>query len=283
MKYNVEGNINFYNELYKSQDNNESFDNVPECLITCLPLIENYVTLECNHTFNYQALYKEICKQKYVFRTYASHVLNSKDLQKIRDSKLDYFIRCPYCRNIQFTILPYYEEMNLPKKYGINSLDISIREDIIHPTTYNYIGYGHDDYQFTYYGTVFKKGSCCNVTCNDTDITNDIVLCGQKYVSKIPNTELTFCKYHYKNGLKKHLFELKIQKLQEKKTASIKLKEDKKNAAIKLKEDKQKQKDDEKQKLLEEKNALRIASGKKPLVLRKKKKVCDLVKLDDAK
>ena len=37
--------------------------------------------------------------------------------------ELDYFIKCPYCRSIQFTILPYHEELALEQKYGVNSLD----------------------------------------------------------------------------------------------------------------------------------------------------------------
>jgi len=266
MKYNIEGNINFYDELYQSLDNNESDDNTPECLITCLPLTDNSVTLECNHTFNYIALYKEICKQKYVFKTYEQHNICSNDLHKLRDSKLDYFIRCPYCRNMQFTIIPYYPEMNLPEKYGINSLDISLRENTIKSVKNNFgIHNGHDDYQSTHYDSAFKKGSCCKVTYTDKDITNDIVLCGQKYVATILDSELTYCKYHYKNGLKEYLLGLKLKKIQ-----------DKKEAALKLKEDKKKQKDDEKQKILEEKNALRVASGKKPLMLRKKKQLINM-------
>ena len=90
MKYNIEGGINFYNELSKSlnnNDNNNDNDNDNECLISCMPLTENYVTLECNHKFNYEPLYKEICQQKFVYKTYASHTLNSKDMQKWRDSQ----------------------------------------------------------------------------------------------------------------------------------------------------------------------------------------------------
>ena len=276
MKYNIEGNINFYDELYQSLDNNKTDDNTPECLITCLPLTDNSVTLECNHSFNYTPLYQEICKQKYVFKTYEQHNICSNDLHKLRDSKLDYFIRCPYCRNMQFTIIPYYPEMNLPEKYGINSLDISIRENILQPTRYNSVGYGHDDYLFTHYYSVFKKGSCCKVTYTDKDITNDIVLCGQKYVATILDSELTYCKYHYKNGLKEYLLGLKLKKIQDKKEATLKLKEDKKEATLKLKEDKKKQKDNEKQKILDEKNALRVASGKKPLILRKKKTLINM-------
>lgn len=121
-KYKIEGNINFQEELYKMLDE-ESDDEEQLCQITRLPLKDKYVTLECKHHFNYDSLYREICKQKYEFKTYEPKSLSKKDLQKFRDSKLDYFIKCPYCRNIQFTVLPYYKELSLKKIYGINSLD----------------------------------------------------------------------------------------------------------------------------------------------------------------
>ena len=118
-KYTIEGNINFQEELYKLLD--EESDNEDElCQITGLPLKDKFVTLECNHHFNYDAVYKEIYKQKYEFKTYDLNSLQKNDLQKFRDSKLDYFIKCPYCRNLQFTILPYYEELGLKEIYGIN-------------------------------------------------------------------------------------------------------------------------------------------------------------------
>jgi hypothetical protein len=60
-----------------------------------------------------------------------------------------------------------------------------------------------------------------------------------QYVSTIPNTELAYCKYHYRNGLKNY-------KMSEKK----KIMEEKIN---------------ERKKLLEEKNAEREAKGLTPL------------------
>jgi hypothetical protein len=129
-KYTIEGNINFQDELYKLLD--EESDNEDElCQITGLPLKDKFVTLECKHHFNYDAVYKEIYKQKYEFNTYARKALHKKDLQKLRHSKLDYFIKCPYCRNLQFTILPYYEELGLKEIYGINSLDKTEKNKIM--------------------------------------------------------------------------------------------------------------------------------------------------------
>ena len=122
VKYTIEGNINFYEELYKSFDDLD--DTITElCQITGMPLIDRFVILECNHKFNYNAIYKEIYKQKFIFRSYNYETLISSELAKFKESKKDYFIKCPYCRSIQFTLLPYYEDMEHEKRYGINSLE----------------------------------------------------------------------------------------------------------------------------------------------------------------
>ena len=127
-KYIIEGNIDFYDELYKSLtintsntiENTDTSNNI--CQISGLQLTENHVTLECKHKYNYDTLYKEICKQKYVFRTYNIEALSKDDYQRFREENVDYYIRCPYCRHVQFTMLPYYENNGYEKRYGINSL-----------------------------------------------------------------------------------------------------------------------------------------------------------------
>ncbi len=244
-KYTIEGNINFHDELYKLLD--EESDNEDElCQITGLPLKDKFVTLECKHNFNYDALYKEIYKQKYEFKTYDIHTLQKKDLLKFRDSKLDYFIKCPYCRNLQFTVLPYYEELGLKEIYGINSLDKNLPNTIImhngetHYSSQPY--YGDADYTFNMYGMTFKFGTCCN----DNNLGSK---CNVKYVAYIPNTELSYCKYHYRVGLRNYKKSEK-NKIMAAKAAAYKEREEKMN---------------ERKKLLEEKNAEREAKGLHPL------------------
>ena len=235
--YNIEGNINFYDELFKSLDN-ESDDEASLCQISGLPLEANSVKLECSHQFNYVPLYKEICTQKFNFKTYDVNALNKKDYQKIVDSKLDYFIKCPYCRNIQFAILPYYEELGLETKYGVNSLDPSLPDK---PKPYNCCSYGSDDYTFYAYKKLFKKGECCVIV---NALTN--TKCSFMYTTLVENSDKSFCKYHYRSGIK----------------------EIKNNEKQKQKDDLKKQKEDAleaKQKLLDEKNAERVAKGLAPL------------------
>ena len=233
--YNIEGNINFYNELFKSLDD-ESEDEATLCQINGLPLDANSVKLECSHQFNYAPLYKEICTQKFNFKTYDTNALNKKDYLKVKDSKLDYFIKCPYCRHIQFTILPYYEELGLKPKYGVNSLDPSLTDK---PKLYN--KYGSDDYTFYLYNKLFKKGECC-VIVNDLANTK----CSYMYTTLVENSDKSFCQLHYRSGIKQ-----------------IKM-----NEKQKQKDDLKKQKEDvleAKQKLLDEKNTERVAKGLAPL------------------
>lgn len=246
-KYQLEGNINFYDELFKSLDN-DSDDEDSLCLISGLPLTNNMVELECKHKFNYEPLYKEICKQKLVYKTYTIDTLTKQLALKFKESCLDYFIKCPYCRNIQFNILPYYEDLGYEKIYGVNSLDKTLPSALVkigsshyHPA-YSGPYYGSDDYTFLMFGTLFKKGQCCENIA-------ELCLCNSKYVGTIPNTNLSYCKYHYKNGLRKY-------KLSEKKKIV-----DEKN---KQKELVNKQKEEvlnERKKLFDEKNNERIAKG----------------------
>lgn len=243
-KYTIEGNVNFQEELYKLLD--EDSENEDElCQITGLPLKKNNVILECKHHFNYDALYKEIYKQKYVFKTYDESGLSKSDSQKMRNLKIDYFIKCPYCRNVQFTVLPFYEEEGVKEIYGINSLNklmvpkISITGDITYPK----LSYCDPNHTFTLFGTTFKYGQCCEIM----NLSGD--KCGHKYCAPILNTDLTYCRYHYKGGLRSY-------KMAEKKKII-----DAKFAAKKEKENKM----NERKKQLEELNVERVSKGLAPL------------------
>jgi len=249
-KYKVEGGINFYEELFKSLDDDSDNEDTL-CQITGFPLKNHFVTLECNHKFNYKPLYKEIYRQKFHFKTYDLYSLTKKDLMNYKLSKVDYYIKCPYCRSIQFSILPYYDDMGLAPIYGINSLDPSLPGKIEGVNNnsiplYSGVYYGHDDFVFNMFGVSFKKGTCSN---NIGDCP-----CKSKYVSQILNTDLYYCKYHYKKGLRDY-------KLAEK-TKQMELKKKEKEEMM-----------DMRKKLFEEKNAERLKNGLPPLkrlVMKKK-------------
>ena len=243
--YKTEDNINFYDELYKSLDDPDDEDDANLCQITGSPLINHSVTLECNHHFNYHALYTEICRQKYHFKTYDILSLSNKDKVKYKNSGFDYFIKCPYCRTIQFTILPYYQELGFEQKYGVNSLDktLQLKTNISNNYSMYYgDGYGSDNYTFKKYGLTFKKGICCY----NSNFGNE---CAGQYVSLLPNTNVSYCKYHYRSELKKY-------NLTEKKKIV-----DKKNKEKEILKSKKEELLNERKQLFEQKNIERAAKG----------------------
>ena len=141
----VEGNLNFYEELKKQLNSSKneiisivgdgntsnSSNNIPNthdtntsdemniintsqddnyigrCLITNEKLKEGYVTMLCNHSFNYIPLFNDLLHHKKTLYL---------ETQMLKSNE----IRCPYCRNKQSVLLPYYECMGVPKISGIN-------------------------------------------------------------------------------------------------------------------------------------------------------------------
>lgn len=86
---------------------NNDISNNKECLITYEPLKKYYITLECGHTFNYLPIIKEVYNQKYVHNNYEVTRLGK------------YQIKCPYCRNIQNSLLP--QSIFASNVIGVNS------------------------------------------------------------------------------------------------------------------------------------------------------------------
>jgi hypothetical protein len=115
MKYTIENNIDFYSELYGSLDDSKNSINDDFCLISNLKLTTNFVELKCGHKFNYGPLYKDIFNHKKKFN----------NMEQIKTKLKQNQIRCPYCRNIQDELLPYYENFGYPKEHGVNFFDVS--------------------------------------------------------------------------------------------------------------------------------------------------------------
>ena len=213
VKYVIEGGINFYEELYKSFDEEEAdtdakLNDENQCQITGLPLTDKFVTMECNHKFNYTALYKDIYNQKFVFRSYTYSSLSDVDKEKFNDAKTDYFIKCPYCRNIQFTMLPYYEDMvGIEKLYGINSLIKSENDK-----QFSIFNVSHN-HSYSVYGYTFKKGNCCKVL---GIVDGKDILCSSKMTAQVDEMNKSFCSSHIrvavrggKGSTKESIFENK--------------------------------------------------------------------------
>jgi hypothetical protein len=217
-KYLIEGNINFYDELYKSLDNikiEEPKEHVSDnhfCLITQKPLTENYVELECKHKFNYNAIFHDVLNHKKKFNTMERHIL------KINE------IRCPYCRNIQKKLLPYVDGFS--KIHGINHID----EENINS---HYLKMG------------YLKGKCCykDEKCEK---------CDNVLVKMMMTHNKSYCYTHYSQVIHKMIKE-KQEKMKEekmkKKMAILQKKQEEKQKKIDAK-------NVEKQKKMEEKHAL---------------------------
>ena len=117
-KYKIEGNIDFFEELYKSLDNEENLDeDTNTCLITNQLLTDKFIQLQCGHKFNYIPIFLDIKNHKQKFNALEG---NSTRLDNNE-------IRCPYCRNKHSGVLPYYEEFGYAKINGVNHYDPSVK------------------------------------------------------------------------------------------------------------------------------------------------------------
>ena len=101
-KYVVEDNIDFFKELNQPFNLTNGMIVTEElCSITGDPLDETFITLQCGHKFNYDALFKDVYQQK----------LKTNDNEKTRVHIK--CIQCPYCRSIHLQLLPHLQ--NTPK------------------------------------------------------------------------------------------------------------------------------------------------------------------------
>lgn len=88
----------FNKQLYMMMAEEEKIEeNEKVCLITNNKLTDNYIKLSCNHTFNYEAIFNEVKKQKIKY--------NHLEVTRLKKNQ----IKCPYCRTIQNGLLPYVE------------------------------------------------------------------------------------------------------------------------------------------------------------------------------
>ena len=239
VKYIIEGNIDFYKELYKSidqetkevieqnngeiksgeggeggEENNKTKELIL-CLISNMPLTENFVQMNCGHKFNYIPLYNDILNHKKKF-----NIMEHQSLKNIE-------IRCPYCRKVQQELLPYHKYPGVKEVHGVNYFD----------------------------PTVVLKNQCA--CCTHNNMTFIIGKCEYELMEEgeeCPNTSVLlleqnkkyYCLYHkYKmsNDLAK---KMKLEKIAFKKKQIEEEKQKKLDEKIKAKEEKMKEKEDAK-------------------------------------
>jgi hypothetical protein len=204
-KYKTEGNIDFFSELYKSLDEEENNNNNDEgkCLITNDVLSDRFVKMLCGHSFNYLPLLYDIKNHKEKFNNFEGSQTKLKQDE----------IRCPYCRNRQTEVLPYYEDLYPDKINGVNCILPFL----------NYSNYS------SYKPPNSIQGNCCF----KIDSTN---FCIVSNVYKFEDGK-TYCYTHCKTMTLKILKEDDLKKKEEAKQAKLKAKEEAKQAKLKAKED----------------------------------------------
>jgi hypothetical protein len=192
--YIIEGNFDFYKELYESLDdldNNIDEQSAQVCLITNVPLTKHFVELECKHKFNYVPLFKDLVNHKTKFSSLDTHRLKVNE------------IRCPYCRHKQGSLLPYIEEIGLPKEHGVNWINMDLM------STSNVVD--------------LKVGQCCWGNGNE---------CNAYHVLTNGITNLDYCYYHYKLTAKKMLMAQKLKQKMEAKALVAQQKADEKQKKL---------------------------------------------------
>jgi hypothetical protein len=232
VKYIIEGNIDFYKELYESLDDNDNDDaEIPKtnnlCLITNAPLEKDHIQLFCNHSFNYIPLYNDLCKQK----KNGTESYHKKNL-----------IKCPYCRSLHEYILPF--NPNVTPVYGVNTLN-SIYMNVV-KSAYN------NNNKNTPIG--YTEGVCEYKTTSHHDQSQNVT-CNEIYVKKIENNKC-YCMHHKYLGLQLYWTQLKDEYIKKKEEQKKKIQEDKliiKAQKEELREKKKKEKEDIKKQQQKEK------------------------------
>tara|TARA_Y100000389_G_scaffold172755_1_gene181387 strand:+ start:2031 stop:2660 length:630 start_codon:yes stop_codon:yes gene_type:complete len=138
--------FNYLLEKDNTDDNRNNDINYENniCLISNNKLEDNYITLKCNHKFNYIEIYNEVYNQK------INKILDNKFL-KINE------IKCPYCRQISNFLLPYYSYYKVKNERGVTAP----KEFCLKTQTCCHI---------------YKNGNTCK---NDGCLINNTILCNK--------------------------------------------------------------------------------------------------------
>lgn len=245
-KYNIEGNIDFFSELYKSLDDETKLESdINLCLITNQPLIDKFVELTCGHKFNYISIYNDIYNHKKKF----NQMEGKSTSLKVNE------IRCPYCRKKQIGVLPYYEELVQEKTNGVNFYD----ETEIQCNNCS--------------NQTFYNGKCDFIITPPPHISiinNNIkpYKCSSSYVTKFEHDNKSYCYIHNRFMIKK----IEKEKKEKEKKLKEELKQKKKEEMIQKKNSKEELKQKKKEELIEKKNTKKEL---KQIVINSKQKISE--------
>jgi hypothetical protein len=194
--------------------------------------------MECGHKFNYIPLFNDLVNHKKKFNNMegtATHLKNNE-------------IRCPYCRKKTAEILPYYEDLGLPKVNGVNYIDINmsnVQDSYYEGSIYKLCQFIKPNVFFNpeskniteFYKQGLNIEDCKSIKCN---------YLGSQISSYYNNygDENFYCHQHKILVVKKYKKEISDKAKQEKEKIKQIEKEEKQKAKQKEKEEKQKAKDE---------------------------------------
>jgi hypothetical protein len=139
------------------------------CLISKEPMVHK-ITLPCQHSFDYYYLYHEVIEQK--------------------NRHIEYF-KCPYCRAMYYSTLPYYEIEDVKKIVQVNYNNKQLLP--LFPCSWR---------ECTLFGNVYKSGHFCkkHYPLSIKKRCTTICLNGQPCKNHaIPDSEQ--CKRHIPQGM----------------------------------------------------------------------------------
>ena len=163
------------NDTSDDEENQTFGINTDKCLITLLSFENNYVTLECGHKFNYNVIFNDVY----------NHKKNFQHLESVRLK--DNQIRCPYCRNIQQTLLhPIEGRENI---YGVNTLNMEPKRMYEFMRMYDLARYYHK----------YSWGKCCD-GIHHSELNGPLemlVSCNNNKVKYSNITGMVYCPNHF--------------------------------------------------------------------------------------
>ena len=231
--YKIEGNIDFFSELYKSLDIEENeqktMDDDNLCLISGIPLTDHFVKMNCGHKFNYVPLFNDIKNHKQKFNNMEGNTSHLKHDE----------IRCPYCRSRQKDLLQYIEDFGLPKIHGVNFNDPNRKAspqytshthkpcEFLTPNI-NYDPSGNNPIEK---GTPYSQLNCQFHTCLNTGYYQLSI-----FIQGYTGEDKCVCYFHKKKELKNHNLAIKMKAKDEAKQAKLQAKEEAKQAKLQEKE-----------------------------------------------
>lgn len=174
MSYIIEGNIDFFNALDNSDVLQDDITDDNVCFIDGSQLADNHVQLPCQHTFNYDALFKDIYNHK---KYNNSH----EDIRVPING-----IRCPYCRTIHNNfMLPSLDSK--PKIFGVNYYCTELDLDKIYSNAFH-IEQCSIQSCGNMYGNILKGQYFCKQHLRK-EILKELKILDSKYVANV-NKEL---------------------------------------------------------------------------------------------